>query len=58
MAVREIVGLATAVVVLAGVAYAIFNGTQTASILSASSEGFSNIVRSATGQGPFGFQKA
>lgn len=56
MAVREIVGLATAVLVLAGVTYAIFNGTQTAKILDASSTGFGNIIQAATGSGVFGYR--
>ena len=50
MQVNEVIGLLTAVIVLAGVSYAIFNGTQTAQILSASFGGFEGLVRSATGQ--------
>lgn len=58
MQVNEIVGLLTAVIVLAGVSYAIFNGTQTAQILKASFDGFGGLVQTATGQtGISGFQR-
>ena len=58
MQVNEIVGLLTAVLVLAGVSYAIYNGTQTAQILKASFDGFGGLVSTATGQGIVGgFQR-
>ena len=58
MQVNEVFGLGLAIIVLAGVSYAIFNGTQTAAILGAGFKGFEGLVGTATGQGAIGgFQR-
>lgn len=48
MAVRELFSLATAIVILAGVAVAITRGDQTARVLDATASGFGNVIRAAT----------
>ena len=50
MAVREVFSLATAFVILAGVAVAIVHGDQTAHVLDATASGFGSVIRSATMQ--------
>jgi hypothetical protein len=50
VAVRELFSLATAVIVLAGVAVAIVNGDKTAAILDHTASGFGNVIRAATGR--------
>ncbi len=50
MAVREVFSLATAFVILAGVAVAIVNGDKTAAILDHGANGFGNVIRAATMQ--------
>ena len=51
MAVRELFSLATAFVVLAGVAVAITRGDKTAQVLNSAAAGFGNVIRAATLQG-------
>ncbi len=51
MAVREVVGIFVAVIVLAGLSVAVVNGGQTAGILTAGANGFSNVVKAATLRG-------
>ncbi len=48
MAVRELFSLATAIIVLAGVAVAITRGDQTAHVLDSAASGFGNVIRAAT----------
>lgn len=48
MAVREIVGIAMALVVLAGVSMAIVNGGQTAKVLGAAGDAFAGSIKAAT----------
>ncbi len=50
MAVREIIGLAAGIVILAGITVAIKNGGQTANVLNAMGNSFANVIRAATGQ--------
>lgn len=50
MVVREGIGLLTGIVILAGLAYAIANGQQTAQVMTAFGNSFSNMVRAATGR--------
>lgn len=51
MRISEIFSVATAVLVLAGVSVAIVRGDQTAKVLTATANGFANVIRSATLQG-------
>lgn len=46
--VREFFGLLTAVLILAGLAFIVTNGTQSAAIIGAGSNGYANLVRAAT----------
>jgi len=48
LAVRELFSLATAIIVLAGVAVAITRGDQTAHVLDSAASGFGNVIRAAT----------
>lgn len=48
MVVREVAGIAIAVLILAGLSVAIINGGDTAKVLSAAGDSFSKIVRAAT----------
>lgn len=48
---RDILGIATAVLVLAGITVAIVNGDKTASIIGKVGESFSGVVRAATQTG-------
>ncbi len=48
MMVREIVGVAVAIVLLAGFATAVRPGSQTASVLKAGFDGFGGLVKAAT----------
>ena len=48
MVVRDVIGVAVAIVVLAGVAVALQPGSQTAAVVDAAAKGFSNIIRAAT----------
>lgn len=50
MIVREGVGLLTGIVVLAGLAFAIANGAQTAAVMTAAGNSFGNLIRAATGR--------
>jgi hypothetical protein len=50
MVVTEVVSVFTAAIVLAGIAYAIANGGQTANILGTSLGGFANVIRASTGR--------
>jgi hypothetical protein len=51
MEVREIVGLGTALIVLAGLSMAIINGQRTAAVADAFTKGFANLISTATFQG-------
>jgi uncharacterized iron-regulated membrane protein len=48
MQLREVFGVMTGVLILAGISVAIVNGGQTANIFTAAADGFANVVRSAT----------
>lgn len=48
MAMRDILGIATAFVVLAGISVAIVNGSQTANIIGKVGDSFSTVVKAAT----------
>lgn len=48
MNVRDLFGILTAIVVVAGIAVAVRNGGETAKVIDASANGFSNIVKAAT----------
>ena len=48
MELRQVFGLATGVLILAGLSVAIVNGGQTANIFTAAADGFSNVVKAAT----------
>lgn len=50
MVVREAVGLLTGIVVLAGLAFAIANGKDTAAIMKAAGDSFAGLIRAATGR--------
>lgn len=50
MEVREIVGLGTALIVLAGLSMAIINGQRTAAVANAFTQGFANLIGTATFQ--------
>lgn len=50
MLVKEGVGLLTAIVILAGLAFAIANGSDTAAIMKAGGDSFSGMIRAATGR--------
>lgn len=50
MLVKEGVGVMTALIVLAGLAFAIANGGQTAKVLDAAGGSFGGLIRAATGQ--------
>lgn len=45
---RDIIGVATAIIVLAGITVAIKNGTDTANIIGKVGDSFSSVVRAAT----------
>lgn len=49
MELRDIIGLGTAVLVLAGITVAIVNGDKTARIIGTVGNSFANVVTSATG---------
>lgn len=51
MIVKEIAGIAVAVLVLAGLSVAIVNGGNTANVLNASGSAFSNVIKAATLRG-------
>ena len=46
----EIIGLGTAIVVLAGLSTAIIYGDRTAKVIGAGATGFANVIRAATRQ--------
>lgn len=48
MVMRDIFGIATAIIVLAGVSVAIVNGGDTAKVISSIATGFNSVVRTAT----------
>lgn len=50
MAIKDIVGVATALVVVAGIMVMVVHGAGTASVLGAASHGFANDIQAATGQ--------
>lgn len=50
MVVKDAFGLMTGIVVLAGIAFAIANGKETARIMSAAGDSFAGLIRAATGQ--------
>ena len=50
MEVREIVGLGTGLLVLAGLSMAIINAQRTAAVASAFTQGFANLIGTATFQ--------
>ena len=51
MVVKDIVGVAVAIVVLAGLSVAVINGGQTAAVISASGNAFANLIGTATHPG-------
>lgn len=48
MMVRDVVGILVAIVAVAGIAVVVQHGGETAKVIDASANGFSNIVRAAT----------
>lgn len=48
---REVVGVATAIIILAGIAFAIANGKETASVIEAAGSSFGGLIKAATLQG-------
>lgn len=50
MEVREIVGLGTGLLILAGLSMAIINGQRTAAVANAFTTGFANLISTATFQ--------
>jgi hypothetical protein len=48
MEVREVLGLGASIIFLAGLSVAIIYGGQTAQILTAGTNGFANLIKSAT----------
>lgn len=48
MDVREIIGLLTGIIVLAGLSVAIVNGGNTAAVLSSAAGGFATVIGAAT----------
>ncbi len=53
MAIRDITGIAVAIVVLAGLSVAIINGGNTASIIGKSGEAFVGLINAATHPGKY-----
>lgn len=51
MKTNELVSVVVAVIVLAGIAVAIVNGGQTAQVLKAGSDGFSQVIKTASSGG-------
>lgn len=51
MVLRDVIGLGVAFVILAGIAFAISRGSDTARIINAMAQGFANTIRAATLQG-------
>lgn len=49
MLVKEGVGIMTALIVLAGIAFAIANGGQTVAVVDAAGGSFAGLIRAATG---------
>lgn len=47
MKTNELASIAIAIIVLAGLAVAVAQGSQTASVLNASASGFSNVIKAA-----------
>lgn len=50
MVVKDAFGLLAGIVVLAGIAFAIANGKETAQVMSAAGDSFSGLIRAATGR--------
>lgn len=50
MVVKDAFGLLTGIVVLAGLAFAIANGKETAAVMSAAGDSFAGLIRAATGR--------
>ena len=50
MIVKEGFGLLTGIVILAGLAFAIANGKETAAVMQAAGDSFAGLIRAATGQ--------
>lgn len=50
MLVKEGIGLLTGIVVLAGLAFAIANGEDTARVMKAGGDSFAGLIRAATGR--------
>lgn len=50
MIVKDAIGLLTGIVILAGLAYAIANGANTAKIVGAAGDSFAGLIRAATGR--------
>lgn len=48
MVLRETFGVATAIVVLAGIAFAIANGRETANVITAAGSSFAGLIKAAT----------
>jgi hypothetical protein len=51
MMAKDIIGVFMALIVVAGIMVMVKNGTGTAGVLKASSDGFANDIRAATGTG-------
>lgn len=51
MVMKDIIGVAVAIVVLAGLSVAIINGDRTAQVIKASGDSFANLIGAATHPG-------
>lgn len=50
MVVKDAFGLLTGIVILAGLAFAIANGGETAKVMQAAGDSFAGLIRAATGK--------
>ena len=51
MVVKEGIGLLTGIVILAGLAFAIANGSDTALVMKTAGDSFAGLIKAATGKG-------
>ena len=51
MAVKDLIGVATGIIILAGLSVAIINGGQTAQVINAAGNSFANLIGAATHPG-------
>ena len=48
---KDVIGVLTAIVILAGIAVAVASGSNTASVMTSAANGFSNVIKAATLRG-------